>query len=344
MKKALFITLLSIPLLAIQLKAQDKATYSITGTYSLEGDGSWDYITKDAHKNRLFVSHATMVQVVSTEDGSLLGNIENTKGVHGIALAYDLNKGFTSNGKDSSVTIFNLDDLKTIKKLKIPAAGPDAILYDSFSQRVFTFNGKSNDITAIDAKTHKILGSIALECGPEFAVTDGKGYIYVNLEDKSKVLKINPVTLKIENTWALGKGEEPSGLAIDVLNMRLFSVCHNRLMVVLNANTGKVLQELPIGSRVDAAAYDPGTKMVFSSNGEGTLTVIKQEDADHYSVVENARTQMGARTMALDLNTHNIYLPTAKFSPTRPAGKSKETEKPKIIPNTFSILVMKPQM
>jgi YVTN family beta-propeller protein len=313
-----------------------KSEYKISNRIHLEGDGGWDYLTVDAPNNRLFVSHSTMVQVVDLQKGTLIATIADTKGVHGIALAADLNKGFISCGKDSSVVVFDLTSCKVIERVKVTGANPDAILYDPYKKIVFTFNGRSSNTTVLDATTYKVISTIPLDGKPEFAVSDKKGKVYVNNEDKSLVNVINTNTLKVENSWSLAPGEEPSGLALDNDTHRLFMVCSNKLMVVMNALTGKVITTLPIGDRCDGVAFDPATKRAFSSNGDGTMTVVQENANDTYTVVENVVTQKGARTISCNPLTHKLYLPTAEYEAA--VGNAR----PALKPGTFVILESEP--
>lgn len=240
------------------LKAQPStAEYKVIKKINLPGDTGWDYLSMEASTGRLFVSRGTMVQVVDVKEGKLVGTIPNTPGVHRIALAEDLGKGFISDGKDSSVTVFDLKTLNTTAKINVTGRDPDAILYDPYTQRVFTCNGRTSNSTVIDAKTDNVIGTIPLSGGPEFSVTDGQGRVYINIEDKSEIDEIDPKEMKVLNTWSIAPGESPSGLAIDSKNHILFSVCHNKLMVVFNAKSGKAITTLPINERVDGAAFDP---------------------------------------------------------------------------------------
>jgi YVTN family beta-propeller protein len=293
----------------------------------------------DSNTGRLYISRSTHVMVVDAESGKVIGDIPNTNGVHGIALVPELNKGFTSNGRDSTVSIF---DLKTLKVLSQVAVGknPDAIIYDPASKRIFTFNGASKDATAIDAKSGTVVGTVALNGRPEFAVSDEKGRIYVNLEDKSELVRFDSQKLNVEMSWPLAPGEEPSGLAIDRKHRRLFSVCSNKTLVVMNADDGHLITTLPIGSGVDAAAFDPENNMIFSSNGDGTLTVIREDSPDKYRVMENIATQKGARTLALDDKTHRIYLVSADFGPPPAPTAERPRPRPSIVPGTFSLLIV----
>jgi YVTN family beta-propeller protein len=333
MKKKLFIlSFTAMTISSLSLFAQ--SNYKIVNKIHVEGEGGWDYISVDEVNGRIFASHATVAQAVDIKTGKLAGTITDTKGIHGIAIANDLNKGFTSNGRDSSVTVFNLKTLEVITKVKITGRNPDAILYDPFSQKVFTFNGGSSNSTVIDAKENKVLATIPLDGKPEFSVTDGKGKIYVNIEDKSLINQINATTLKVEQHWPIAPGEEPSGLALDNKTHRLFSVCGNKLMVVTDAETGKVITTLPIGDRCDGVTFDPDKKRAYSSNGDGTITVVQEENSNSFKVLETIQTQLGARTITIDKTTHHLYLPTAEYE-SAPSGSNR---RPPIKPNSFVIL------
>jgi len=277
--------------------------YSVIKKISIPGTGSWDYLAVDEAARRLYVSHGTQVEVVDIDTLTVVGSIPNTAGVHGIAIAPELGRGFTSNGQASTVTIF---DLKTLKPIADVPTGkkPDAIIYDPATSRVFAFNGGSNSATAIDAATGKVAGTVDLGGGPEFAAADGKGFVYNNLEDESE--------LKVEQRWPVAPCSSPSSMAMDRANRRLFLGCRSKVMAVLDADSGKVITTLPIGDHVDATAFDPETKLVFNSNGEGTITVIHQDSPDKYSVVETVKTAPRAKTMALDPKTHRLFLSTAE--------------------------------
>jgi DNA-binding beta-propeller fold protein YncE len=318
------------------------SSYKIAAKIKVEGEGGWDYLISDDSTNRLFISHGTVVNVVNSTTGQLIGTIPDTKGVHGIALAKDLNKGFISNGKDTSVTIFDLTTLATITKIKVTGKNPDAILYDPFSQKVFVYNGRTSNATVIDAKTNMVAATIELPGKPEFSVTDGKGKVYVNIEDKSKICVINAGTLKVDETWSIGKGDEPSGLALDNKNHRLFTVCDNKLMVILDAQTGKEITSLPIGENVDGATFDPEKERAYSSNGDGTLTVVQGTNGNNYKVLENVITQEGARTITINKKTHHLYLSTAEFGETPAATKENPKPRPSLKPGSFVILDIEP--
>ena len=315
-----------------------KTAYKIVNKIHLQGDEKWDYLFSDDAAGLLYVSHGNMVQVVDEAKGELVGKIEGLNGVHGIAIAPALNKGFISTKNDNSVTIFDTKTYKVIQKLEVTGKSPDAILFDTFSQKVFVFNGHSDNVTVLNAETNAIVATIALSGNPEFSATDGKGKIYANLENKSSIVVINATTFKVENVWPLAPGEEPTGLALDNENHRLFSVCANKLMVVVDAETGKIITTLPTGEKTDGAAFDPSLKYAYSSNGAGTVTVVKEENKDTFAVLENIATQKGAKTIAVNKKTHHIYLPTAEFETT------PGVEKPKLLPGTFVVLDISPQL
>ncbi len=313
-----------------------QTNYKMVRTIPLEGDGGWDYLSVDEAAGRLYVSHATMALVVDLKSGTQVSKIADTKGIHGIAVVTALNKGFTSNGRDTSVTVFDLKTLQVTGKIKVTGKNPDAILYDPFSQKLFTFNGGSSNATVIDPKENKVIGTIPLDGKPEFPQSDGKGKIYVNIEDKSEISVINPTTMKVERSWSIAPGEEPSGLALDNETHRLFSVCGNKLMVVSDAEAGKVVTTLPIGDRCDGVAFDQATKRAFSSNGDGTITVVQEVNKDNYKVIETIATPKGARTITIDKTTHHLYLPTADFDASTGNGR------PAIKPGTFKVIEIAP--
>lgn len=327
-----------IALACLSLCNISKAQYKIANKIKVEGDGGWDYITADEIGNMLFISHGTTVQVLDTKTNTLIGNIPDTKGVHGIALAHDLNKGFISNGKDTSITVFDLKTLKTLTKVKISGINPDAILYDVFSHKIFAFNGRSNNATVMDAKTDLVVATIALEGKPEFSVTDEKGRVYVNIEDKNVLTVINASTLKVEANWAITGGEEPTGLALDNKTHRLFTVCGNKVMVVMDATNGKVIATLPIGDGCDGVAFDTELKRAYSSNGEGTITVVQEENENTFKVLETIPTQKGARTICVNSKTHHLYLPAGEYEEAPPATKENPRPRPKVKAGSFVII------
>lgn len=325
-------------LLATLAMAADSG-YHVVHTYTLGGEGGWDYLAIDGAARRLYVSRATHVMVLDADSGNVVGDIPDTPGVHGIALAPELGRGFVSNGREGTVTIFDIQTLKPITKVKA-GENPDCILYDPATRRVFTFNGRSHDSTAIDAASGTVLGTIKLEGKPEFAVSDGKGELFVNIEDKSQLDAIDPQKLEVKASWSLAPCEEPSGLAIDRKHRRLFSGCDNKMMAIVDADSGKVIATPPIGEGVDANAFDPKADLAFASCGEGVLTVVHEESPNKFTVKENVPTQAGARTMALDEKTHQIYTVTAKFGP--PPAVTTENPHPRhtILPDTFVVLVL----
>lgn len=313
--------------------------YHLVKTYPLGGDGGWDYLTFDPASRHVFLSRATHVVVIDADSGKNVGEIPDTPGVHGIALAPEFDRGFISNGREGTVTIFDLKNLKVLGKIPV-GENPDAILYDPASKRVFTFNGKSHDSTAIDAAKGTVLGTIKLNGKPEFAVSDESGKVFVNIEDTSQLVELDPNKLEVKSRWPLAPCEEPSGLAIDRKHRRLFSGCSNKLMAVVDADSGKIISTLPIGEGVDANAFDSETGLAFASCGEGVLTVVHEDSADKFSVVENVPTQRGARTMTLDPTKHQVFLVTAKFGPPPAATAEQPRPRPAILPDSFVVLVV----
>jgi len=277
----------------------------------VSGQGGWDYLTVDEAGRRLYVSHGTQVEVLDVDSGAIVGKVENTPGVHGIAVAHELGRGFASNGQSSTVTIFDLKTLKEIAQVPV-GKKPDAIIYDPATSRVFAFNGDSSSATAIQAADGKVAGTVDLGGGPEFAVADNSGYVYNNIEDASVVLKINSRSLKVEQRWPTGPCASPSSIAMDRTNRRLFIGCRSKVMAVMNADTGNVITTLPIGDHVDATAFDPDSRLIFNSNGEGTITVIHEDSPDKYSIVQTVKTLPKAKTMALDPKTHKLFLSAAE--------------------------------
>ena len=339
MKPLAFVLLFAFSMFGLQLTAAGQ-DLRVIKTYKLGGDGGWDYLTVDPESHHLFISRSTHVMVIDSETGKSVGDIPDTPGVHGIALAKDLGRGFTSNGREGTVSIFDLKTLKPISKVQSVGENPDAILFDPATKRVFTFNGRSHNSTAIDAASGNIVGKIELGGKPEFGVSTGEGELFVNIEDKSELVAIDPKDLKVKSRWPLTPCESPSGLAIDKKNRRLFVGCDNKMMAVVNADSGKVITTLPIGDGVDADRFDPDNKLAFASCGEGVLTVVKEDSPDKFSVVQNVKTERGARTMELDSKTHRIYLVTAKFGPPPAATAEQPHPRPSILPDTFEVLVV----
>ena len=315
--------------------------YKIVQRIHLEGDGGWDYLNADDATGMLYVSHGKMVNVVDMKTGKSVATITDVNGVHGIAIAPEFNKGFISNGPDSNVTVFSTKDYSIIEKAKVTGKGPDAIIFEPFTKTIITWNGGTSNATVIDAKTDKVIQTIPLAGRPEAAVSGGNGKVFVNIEDKSEVCMINVKTWKVEQTWSISPGEEPSGLALDNVTHRLFSAT-DKLMVVLDSETGKVITTLPTGGRVDGAGFDPGLKRAYSSCGEGVLTVVQEENPNSFKVLANVPTQTGTRTISVSAATHRIYLPTAEFGPTPEKTADNPRPRPTVKPGTFTILVVEP--
>jgi YVTN family beta-propeller protein len=319
--------------------------YTVSKSFPLAGNGGWDYLALEASGARLFVSRADHVDVVETVSGKLAGAIANTAGIHGIAFAPALKRGFTSNGRSNSVTVFELDTLRVIQEVPVSGKKPDAILYEPRNNHVITANGASSDLSVLDAATLQEVATIALPGPPEFMTTDAAGMVYVNIETSSgKLVEVDAKSLAVKATWALPDCSNPSGLALDAAHHRLFSVCENQVMAVTDSVSGKQIAKVVIGRGPDAAAYDADLGLVFSSNGlDGTLTVVHQETPDEYRVVATVTTQVSARTMALDPATHRIYLAAAKLGPAPPATEEQPHPRPAIAPNSFNILVAQPK-
>jgi DNA-binding beta-propeller fold protein YncE len=330
-----------IELLALTLLLQTpQAPYHVVARIPLPGEGGWDYLSVDTAAHRLYVSRSTHVAVIDLDKDSVVGDIPNTNGVHGIAFVRDLNRGFTSNGRDTTVTLFDLKTLATTSVVKVTGRNPDAIIYDPGSRRVFTFNGGGANATAIDPQSGKVVGSLDLGGKPEAAVTDGRGHIYVNIEDKSEIVAFDPKTLAVQGRWSLAPCEEPSGLAIDRKTRRLFSVCSNALMAVVNPDRGKVLMTLPIGNGTDGAAFDASSGFAVSSNGEGTMTIVHEESPDSFKVVATVPTQRGGRTIALDERTHRLYTVAAQFGEPPAPTPDRPRPRPPIIPGSVVVVVL----
>ena len=337
-KPGLFLALLGLVGMASAQDAKSEG-YKILQKIHLDGDGGWDYLRFDNDGRRLYVNHNNSVQVLDGDSLKLIGTVEKVQHPHGVAVVPELGKGYASSGDPGSVVVFDLKTFKTITE--IPSSkDTDVITYDPASGYVFTFNGDSSNSTVIDPKTDKVVKVLDLGGKPEFAVPDGKGHIYDNLESTDQVIRINTKTLKIEKRWNLKKDSSPCGMALDLEHGRIFVGCHNKTMVALNAKTGKILQELPIGEHVDATFFDPASQTVFDTCGDGTLSVIHEDSPNQYSVVENAATELGARTIAFDPKTGHVFSATAKIEP--PPTPTADNPKPhrKIVPGTFEVLVL----
>ena len=328
-------------IIAIQgttLRAQEKTGFHVLADFPIHSTGGWDYITVDGALNRVYASHGMQVNILNAATGDSVAYIPDTKGVHGIAIAADLNKGYTSNGRGNNITVFDLQTNKVLTQVNA-GTNPDAIFYDDFSKKVYAFNGRSKDATVIDAKTDAVVATIPLGGKPETGVSDGKGKVFVNIEDTGEEVEIDAATDKILNRWKLEGGKEPSGLAMDRKTERLFIGCGgNKTMIVLDATNGKTVATFPIG-RCDSVAFDPGLKLAYSSNGEGTVTVVRELSADKFELVENITTEPGARTIAVDEKTHKLYLPTAQLKPGEPTADNPKP-RPQQVPGTFHIVVV----
>lgn len=314
------------------------ANISVLRSLKVGGEGGWDYVSLDSKGARIYVPRSTRVMVMDL-DGNLKGEIPNTSGVHGVAFAKELDRGFTSNGRANTMTVFKLSTLEVVKEVKTTGENPDAILYDPATRQVFTFNGRGKNATVFNAETLEVAGTIPMGGKPEFAVSDGQGQVFVNVEDTHELLAIDTRARAVKSRWPLKPLEEPTGLASDGAHHLLFAVGGNKLMAVVDAGTGQVLQTLPIGQGCDGAAFDPATGLAYASNGEGTLTVIRSDGAKHFSVVATIPTRKGARTMALDEKTHLIYLPTADFGPA-PEAKPGQRSRAPMLPGTFQLVVV----
>ena len=325
---------------SVSAEVSQPPAYHVARTFKLGQEGGWDYLVADPAQHRLYISRGTHVMVWDTKSETVIGDIPNTPGVHGVAVAPEFNRGFTSNGRDSSVTIFDLNTLATIGVVHGTGANPDAITYDPVSKRVFTFNGRSRSATAIDAATGAIVGTVPLGGKPETGQPDGEGHITVNIEDKSNVVKFETRTLAVLATWPLAPCEEPTGMASDLENHRLIIGCGNKLMAVMNSDDGKVVATIPVGAGVDASGFDPGTRLAFTSNGEGSITVVHQDSPDKYSLVGTVPTKARARTMALDPGTGRIYTVTAEFGSAPAPTTEQPRPRPPMIPGSFTLLVL----
>jgi len=327
-------------LLAIILKVLPTTLFAQTPLLKktlVGGEGGWDYLSVSHEDRRLYLSHSSRVEVLNVDTHEKIGVIPDTKGVHGIVALPALGKGFITSGTTNSVIVF---DTKTLAKLtEIPAGEmPDALLYDKFSERIFVFNHKGGSVTAIDVATLKAIETIKLGgAAAEAGVTDEKGTIFVNLEDLNEIITFDAKTLSVKNHWKVTPGEEPTGLAIDLKNNLLFSVCGNKKMVILDSKTGKFIAEVPIGSRCDGVVFDSNTNTAYSSNGEGSITAVHEDSPTKFSVVETIKTDVGARTITIDPKTHHIFTMTAQYGETPPKTDENPRPRPKVVPNTFTV-------
>ncbi len=338
---ALALAAAALPLAA---PAADAPPYAVTDHWKLGGPGGWDYLTIDAPRHRLFITRGDRVDVVDVGTGKLAGSIAGTSGAHGVALAPDLKRGYVSNGRGNSVTEFDYDSLAVLRTVAVPGTNPDAILYEPTGKRLYTFNGRSTDVTVFDAATLAVAAKIPVPGKPEFAQTDGKGRVFLNIEtEPGQMVRIDAAKLAVDATWPLAGCNSPSGLALDRAHGRLFSVCDDKVMAVTDVATGKAIARVTIGNGPDAAEYDAEHGLVFSSNGQdGTLTVVHQDSPDKYTVVATVPTQKGARTMALDPSSRRIYLATAEFGAAPAATAAEPRPRPPMVPDSFTVLVAAP--
>jgi DNA-binding beta-propeller fold protein YncE len=311
--------------------------YHVIRRIPVGGEGGWDYLRVDPDAHRIYISRGTHMMVVDENSGKVIGDLQDTKGIHGIALATDLGKGFTSNGGDQSVTVFDLKTIKPITVIKVTGENPDSIIYDPQSKRVFTLNGRSSNATAIDATSNKVVGTVNLNGKPEEPTLDGRGNMFVNLEDKSAILEFDVKTLAVKGSWPIAPCEGPSALAYDSAHHRLFAAC-DKILGVINADSGKVVASPPIGGDPDGDGYDPGTGMIFAACREGLVSVIHEDGPDKYSVIGNITTQFGTRTMALDPKTHHVFTVTADFKAAPPPTPDNPRPRPQPIEGSFVIL------
>ncbi|HEY3934863.1 MAG TPA: hypothetical protein VGL65_09620 [Gemmatimonadales bacterium] len=326
----------SLLMTSVSVSAQSPG-YHIVDTFALSGDGSWDYLAFDAVGHRFFIARQNRVQVVNPANGMLLGEIPGIVGAHGVAFAYAARRGFATSGNDSSVVMF---DLKTLQVLgRIPAAiDADAILFDPASKHVFTMNGDANSSSVIDPVTGKNIGTIPLGGKPEFGVSAGNGRLYANITDKGEIVEIDAVAMKVTRRWPVAPCASSTGLSIDAANHRLFTVCRNRYLAVSDLDKGRLMTTLPIGSGVDASVFDPATKLIFASNGDGTMTVVHEDSPDHYTIAETVSTGAGAKTMTLDPSTHRVYLGTATFGAVDSTAPGRR--RPPMVAGSFKVIVL----
>jgi DNA-binding beta-propeller fold protein YncE len=344
MMKNLLLAFAAIALVSVLLtgvmNGADAPGYHVIATYKLGGEGGWDYLTMDSASGRLYISRGTHVAVIDAGNGKVLGDIADTSGVHGIALAPDMNMGFTSNGREGTVSIVDLKTFQTTGKVKV-GDNPDAIVYDPATKHVFTMNGRSHDASVVDPAKKQVLGTIKLDGKPEFAVSDGKGKIWVNIEDKNEVTELDANQMKVLRSWPLSNCEAPSGLSMDMKHRRLFSGCSdNKTMAISDADAGKTIANLPICEGTDATAFDPGSDMAFASCHDGHITVVKEDSPDKFHVAETVTTEEGARTMTIDPKTHKLYTVTAKIGPRPQPTADNPHPRPAIMPDSFVVLVV----
>lgn len=337
MKKLSFFIIVAGCIAVGNVQAQNEPIHLIKKTV-VGGEGGWDYLSVDSENRRLYVSHATQVEVLNADTHEKMGTIPNLQGVHGVVAVAKKGRGITTNGRSNSATIFDLKTLAPI--VEVPTGkNPDALLYDNFSDRVFIFNHSGGDATAVDIASGKVVGTIPLGGeAVEAGVSDEKGTIFVNLEDVNEIVSFDAKTLAVKNRWKIGRGEEPTGIAMDRETHRLFSVCHNEWMIVLDSDNGKIIAEVPIGKRVDGVVFDSSTKQAFSSNGEGSISIVQEVSANEFKSIGTVKTEVGARTIAFDSKTHHVFVSSAQYGETPAATTENPRPRPKVVPGTFMIL------
>lgn len=314
-------------------------SYHVAQTYTLGGEGGWDYLALDTAGNRLFIARQDRDMVVDPATGRVLDSVPGLNRAHGVAFDYAAGHGFATSGEDSTVTMFDLKTLRVLRRTHV-AEDDDGILFDPATGRIFTMNGDAGTAAALDGRTGRLLGTVDLGGKPEFGVSGGHGKLFINLEDKSEVAEVDARTLRVVRRWSLAPCEGPSGLAIDVAHRRLFSGCHSGVMAISDGRAGRLITTVPIGRGVDACRYDAGTHLAFASNGDGTITVIREVSPDSFAVEQNIATKRGARTMELDPRSHRLYTVTADFGPEPPATPGQRFRRPPILPGTFALMVL----
>ena len=322
--------------------AHSGAMLHVAQHWTIGGDGGWDYLTADSASGHLFVSHGAAVEVLDMASGKRIGRVEPTPGVHGIAIAPELGRGYVSCGRDSSIVVFDVKTFAVVQRVVLPARNPDAIVYEPVSRRVLTFNGGSSNACVVDAASGRLLDTLSLAGRPEFAVADGRGRVFANIEDRGELVEIDPVKPAVVRRWSLAPGVEPSGLAMDRAHRRLFSGCGNQKLVVSDADGARVITTLPIGEGVDACGYDARRHVAIASNGDGTLTVVREESPEYFHLAETDTTQRGARTMALDPSTSRVFVVTAQFGPPPAPTADRPRPRASILPGTFEVIVLEP--
>jgi DNA-binding beta-propeller fold protein YncE len=329
-------------LLVMAFAAELHASYHVVRHIKVGGQGGWDYPTVDSAAHRLYLSHSDRVEVIDIDHQKVIGTIPKTDGVHGIAIAPDAKRGFVSNGRAGTMTIFDLEKLTPIAEVKVTGDNPDAILYDPATKHVFTFNGRGQNTTVLDTDG-KVVATIPLGGKPEFAQSDLAGHVFVNIEDKNEIADIDAKSNTVAHRWAIAPCEEPSGLAIDRAHHRLFAVCGNQKMVVVDDQSGAVVASVAIGRGVDGAAFDDRNQMAFSSNGaDGTVTIVHEVSPNEFTIVDNVATGRGARTIAIDEKTGHVFMPTAQFGPPPAPTPDRPRPRPSILPDSFEVIEVAP--